>query len=70
MFLVVWEAERPRTVFVRFDDVGEPTYPNELLPEYTGRRTKRHGGRHGGARSSGTALCASSRGLRIKRGTV
>jgi DNA polymerase-1 len=38
MLLVVWEAEKPRTVFVGFDYVGEPTYRNELLPEYqTGR---------------------------------
>src|ERR671915_106219 len=38
MLLAVWEAEQPRTVFVGFDFVGEPTYRNELLPEYqTGR---------------------------------
>jgi DNA polymerase-1 len=38
MLLSVWEAEKPRTVFVGFDYVGEPTYRNELLPEYqTGR---------------------------------
>jgi DNA polymerase I len=38
MLLFVWEAEKPRTVFVGFDYVGEPTYRNELLPEYqTGR---------------------------------
>jgi DNA polymerase I len=38
MLLSVWEAEQPRTVFVSFDFVGEPTYRNELLPEYqTGR---------------------------------
>jgi DNA polymerase I len=38
MLLSVWEAEQPRTVFVGFDFVGEPTYRNELLPEYqTGR---------------------------------
>jgi DNA polymerase I len=34
MLLAVWEAERPRTVFVGFDFVGEPTYRNELLPQY------------------------------------
>ncbi len=34
MLLRVWEAERPRTVFVGFDSVGEPTYRNELLPAY------------------------------------
>jgi DNA polymerase I len=34
MLLAVWEAERPRTVFVGFDSVGEPTYRNELLPAY------------------------------------
>jgi DNA polymerase I len=38
MLLSVWQAEQPRTVFVGFDFVGEPTYRNELLPEYqTGR---------------------------------
>ncbi|HYY33233.1 MAG TPA: 5'-3' exonuclease [Gaiellaceae bacterium] len=34
MLLFVWEAEKPRTVFVGFDSVGEPTYRNELLPQY------------------------------------
>jgi DNA polymerase-1 len=38
MLLAVWEAERPRTVFVGFDYVGEPTYRNELLPEYQAGR--------------------------------
>jgi DNA polymerase I len=38
MLLSVWEAERPRTVFVGFDYVGEPTYRNELLPEYQAGR--------------------------------
>ncbi len=38
MLLAVWETERPRTVFVGFDFIGEPTYRNELLPAYqTGR---------------------------------
>jgi DNA polymerase I len=38
MLLFVWEAERPRTVFVGFDTVGAPTYRHELLPVYqTGR---------------------------------
>ena len=34
MLVSVWEAEEPRTVFVAFDTVGEPTYRNELLPQY------------------------------------
>jgi DNA polymerase-1 len=38
MLVAVWEAERPRTVFVGFDHVGEPTYRNELLPEYQSGR--------------------------------
>jgi DNA polymerase-1 len=38
MLLFVWEAEQPRTVFVAFDFVGEPTYRNELLPEYQAGR--------------------------------
>ena len=38
MLLSVWEAEKPRTVFVGFDYVGEPTYRNELLPQYQAGR--------------------------------
>jgi DNA polymerase I len=38
MLISVWEAEEPRTVFVGFDTVGEPTYRNELLPEYQAGR--------------------------------
>jgi DNA polymerase-1 len=38
MLLRVWEAERPRAVFVAFDTVGEPTYRNELLPQYQSGR--------------------------------
>jgi DNA polymerase-1 len=38
MLLSVWEAERPRTVFVGFDSVGVPTYRNELLPAYQSGR--------------------------------
>jgi DNA polymerase I len=38
MLLSVWEAERPRTVFVGFDYVGKPTYRNELLPAYQSGR--------------------------------
>ena len=38
MLLAVWEAERPRTVFVGFDSIGEPTYRHELLPGYQGGR--------------------------------
>jgi 5'-3' exonuclease len=38
MLISVWEAEKPRTVFVGFDTVGEPTYRNELLPGYQAGR--------------------------------
>jgi len=38
MLLRVWETERPRAVFVAFDTVGEPTYRNELLPQYQSGR--------------------------------
>ncbi len=38
MLISVWEAEKPRTVFVGFDTVGEPTYRNELLPQYQAGR--------------------------------
>lgn len=38
MMLSVWEAERPRTVFVGFDTIGEPTYRHELLPAYQSGR--------------------------------
>ncbi|HSK14797.1 MAG TPA: 5'-3' exonuclease H3TH domain-containing protein [Gaiellaceae bacterium] len=38
MLVSVWDAERPRTVFVGFDSVGFPTYRNELLPAYQSGR--------------------------------
>jgi DNA polymerase-1 len=38
MLTSVWEAEKPRTVFVAFDTVGKPTYRNELLPQYQAGR--------------------------------
>ena len=38
MLLRVWEEEQPRTVFVGFDSIGEPTYRHELLPGYQGGR--------------------------------
>jgi DNA polymerase-1 len=38
MLVGIWEAEKPRTVFVAFDSVGEPTYRNELLPQYQAGR--------------------------------
>jgi DNA polymerase-1 len=38
MLISVWEAEKPRTVFVAFDTIGEPTYRNELLPQYQAGR--------------------------------
>jgi DNA polymerase-1 len=38
MLLFIWEAERPRAVFVGFDTVTEPTYRHELLPQYQAGR--------------------------------
>ncbi len=38
MLLTVWEAEQPRTVFVGWDSIGEPTYRNELVEGYQGGR--------------------------------
>jgi DNA polymerase I len=38
MLVFVWEAERPRAVFVGFDTVMEPTYRHELLPGYQAGR--------------------------------
>jgi hypothetical protein len=38
MLLSVWDAERPRTVFVGFDSIGHPTYRHELLPQYQSGR--------------------------------
>jgi DNA polymerase I len=38
MLLGVWESEQPRTVFVGFDSIGEPTYRHELLPGYQSGR--------------------------------
>ena len=38
MLVSVWEAEEPRTVFVGFDSIGDPTYRHELLPGYQGGR--------------------------------
>lgn len=38
MLLAVWDAERPRTVFVGFDSIGAPTYRHELLPQYQAGR--------------------------------
>lgn len=38
MLVSVWESEQPRTVFVGFDSIGEPTYRHELLPEYQSGR--------------------------------
>ena len=37
MLFAVWEAERPRTVFVGFDS-PEPTYRHQMLPEYQSGR--------------------------------
>jgi DNA polymerase-1 len=38
MLVFVWDAERPRTVFVGFDTIGEPTYRHKLLPGYQAGR--------------------------------
>ena len=38
MLVAVWEAEQPRTAFVGFDSIGEPTYRHELLPGYQAGR--------------------------------
>jgi DNA polymerase I len=38
MLLTVWEAERPRSVFVGWDTIGVPTYRHELLPGYQSGR--------------------------------
>jgi DNA polymerase-1 len=38
MLISVWEAQKPRAVLVAFDTVGEPTYRNELLPQYQAGR--------------------------------
>ncbi len=38
MLLSVWEAERPRTVFVGLDTLDEPSYRHELLPQYQSGR--------------------------------
>jgi DNA polymerase-1 len=38
MLVRAWEAEEPRTVFVAFDTISEPTYRHELLAEYQSGR--------------------------------
>lgn len=38
MLAALWEAERPRTVFVGWDTLGVPTYRHELLPGYQAGR--------------------------------
>jgi 5'-3' exonuclease len=38
MLVSLWEAEQPRTVFVGWDTIGEPTYRHELLPGYQSGR--------------------------------
>jgi DNA polymerase-1 len=38
MLVSLWEAERPRAVFVGFDSVGTPSYRHELLPGYQSGR--------------------------------
>jgi DNA polymerase-1 len=38
MLVSLWENERPRTIFVGWDSIGEPTYRHELLPGYQAGR--------------------------------
>jgi DNA polymerase-1 len=38
LLLGFWDLEQPRTVFVGWDSVGEPTYRHELLPGYQAGR--------------------------------
>lgn len=38
MLTGLWDLERPRTIFVGWDSVGEPTYRHELLPTYQSGR--------------------------------
>ncbi len=38
MLLGLWDLEQPRTVFVGWDSIGEPTYRHELLPGYQSGR--------------------------------
>ncbi len=38
MLLSVWDSEAPRTLFVGFDSLGEPTYRHRLLAGYQGGR--------------------------------
>jgi len=38
MVVALWEAERPRSVFVGWDTISEPTYRHELLPGYQSGR--------------------------------
>jgi DNA polymerase-1 len=38
MLVRAWETERPRTVFVAFDTISEPTYRHELLAGYQAGR--------------------------------
>ena len=38
MLLSVWEAERPRTIFVGLDTLDATTYRHELLPQYQSGR--------------------------------
>jgi DNA polymerase I len=42
MLVRAWEAEKPRTVFIAFDTISEPTYRNELLPAYQSGRDFPH----------------------------
>jgi DNA polymerase-1 len=38
MVVSLWDTEQPRTIFVGWDSVGEPTYRHELLPGYQAGR--------------------------------
>ena len=38
MLATLWDAERPRTVLVGFDSIGQPTYRNDLFAGYQAGR--------------------------------
>jgi 5'-3' exonuclease len=38
MLVGLWDLEQPRTMFVGWDTIGEPTYRHELLPGYQAGR--------------------------------
>ncbi|MPZ22594.1 MAG: hypothetical protein GEU28_03435 [Dehalococcoidia bacterium] len=38
MLLAAWDAEQPRSIFVGWDTLGQPTYRHRLWPSYQGGR--------------------------------